>query len=157
MLVRNSVSLQRKMACHCSSNVSRKTISPGRTQNTRSHDAKHPTQLRFSNGWINNLQDKPFESLYSDVATCIWAANSFLSVLMSAGLFLSIEEANHCYQVGMLLITVYANLSKTALDNEARFFKLRPKFHLMHHLVLDCRKASRRNPNTDATWMDEEP
>jgi len=87
------------------------------------------------------------------VSTALWAANSLMSVLMNADRFLNDDQQLHRRVVGLLLVRTYMQLAADALRNQKRLWKIRPKFHLLHHLVLDNRL---QNPHMTSTWMDED-
>ncbi len=87
------------------------------------------------------------------VSTVLWAANSLMSVLMNAGRFLTRDEQLHREVVGLLLVRTYMQLASDAVNNRVRLWKVRPKFHLLHHLVLETRL---QNPHFTSTWMDED-
>ena len=88
-----------------------------------------------------------------NVATALWAADSLMSLLMNAGRFLTAHEQQHREVVGLLFIRTYMRLASEALSNRVRLWRVRPKFHLLHHVVLDKRL---QNPHITSTWMDED-
>ena len=46
-------------------------------------------------------------------------------------------------------------LAGNAVQNGKKLWRVRPKFHTLHHCILEDRE-SRLNPHYSATWMDED-
>lgn len=88
-----------------------------------------------------------------DVKTVVWAANSLMGCWMSSDMFLQPEEKLHVQVVGTLFVRTYLKLAVQALSDQVRLWKIRPKFHLLHHLIIS---DSIWNPHFSATWMDED-
>ena len=102
--------------------------------------------------WImNELHTLP-ESLPADLIACLWASNHFLSIWTNAGRWLSPAEHANVKEAGKIFIQAYCALAKKAARDQVRLYKVRPKLHLLHHLV---RQETRKNPHYFATWMDE--
>ena len=90
-----------------------------------------------------------------ELCTCLWAANIWLRSCTKAGLFLDDHEQRQKTIIGNLFISLYASLASRALEQGKRLWRIRPKFHLFHHRVLEDR-PSRLSPHATATWLDEE-
>lgn len=88
-------------------------------------------------------------------AQALWSADSWLNLLAKSGMFLTELEEENRLVLGKLMITAYASLAAWALRERRFLFRLRPKFHLLHHCCVDVRK-SKLNCNIRATWMDED-
>ena len=89
-------------------------------------------------------------------ATAVWAANEFLLLYMTAGIFLTAEQSDQS-KMGMLFLRMYLTLSSAALILEIKLWKVRPKLHMLHHVFLNWAwPQCRRNPHNDSTWMDED-
>ena len=89
------------------------------------------------------------------LACALWAADSFLRVLHKSGTFLKEAEELHKTHVGNLFLRSYLRLASNALQARQRLWRLRPKFHLLWHVVHE-RRASRLNATFTSTWMDED-
>ena len=89
------------------------------------------------------------------LATCLWSLDSFLSVATNAGKYFSETEVRHLQTVGMVFLRTYAHLAVQALQRRRRLFRVRPKYHLLMHMVLDIPR-SRCNFTRHATWLDED-
>ena len=70
-------------------------------------------------------------------------------------MFLTELEEENRLTLGKLCTTSYAALAANAVQGKRFLFRLRPKYHLWHHLAIDVR-ASKLNCNIHATWMDED-
>lgn len=92
-------------------------------------------------------------SIDDTLATALWSADSVLSLLMGGERFLDSEEISHKQTVGKVFIRSYMHLATTALSEQKRLFRVRPKFHLFHHLIMDGRSL---NPHYASTWLDED-
>ena len=83
----------------------------------------------------------------------IWLADSAMQVLSHAGSFLTDLEAEHVRVVGEQFLKVWI----AAAHGRPMQFKVRPKFHILHHAFLEASsRPSRRNVWEDGTWMDED-
>ena len=89
----------------------------------------------------------------ADVIACLWASNHFLSIWTNAGRWLSPAEHANVKEAGEIFMQAYCALAKKAARDQVRLYKVRPKLHLLHHLV---RQETRKNPHYFATWMDED-
>ena len=89
------------------------------------------------------------------MCTCLWSLDSFLSVSTNAGKFFSEGEVQHLQAVGMIYLKSYLYLAGQALQRNRRLYRVRPKFHLMSHVILDI-PASRTNFTQHSTWLDED-
>ena len=85
--------------------------------------------------------------------TCVWAGNHVLSILTHAGHFLTHSERQNRTVVGQLFLTSYIGLAHEELRRGRLLFRLRPKFHLFHHV---CMNPSFINAGRYSTWMDED-
>jgi len=99
------------------------------------------------------LESPQAHQIPDDVRTILWASDSLFSMLMNAGQFLLPNEVLHKEVLGMIWIRTYIRLASQALANKQRLWKMRPKYHLMHHMVLEKRTL---NPHYTSTWMDED-
>ncbi|CAJ1389880.1 unnamed protein product [Effrenium voratum] len=88
-------------------------------------------------------------------ATMMWAINLVLSLLSRAGRWLTPEEQDNKVVVGKIFVTIYLSLAFDSIQNNERCWRVRPKLHLLHHILLSS-PQSFSNPNSFSTWMDED-
>ena len=88
--------------------------------------------------------------------TVIWASNNVFGLLANAGMFLTPHQQELVQTVGNLLIRSYLQLASDSLDQGDRLWKIRPKFHLLHHLFLESGRPSALNFHHLSTWMGED-
>ena len=92
----------------------------------------------------------------NDLMACsLWAADSLMRLLTRSGTFLTAHEELHKLHVGHLFLVSYLTLAANALAQGQRLWKVRPKFHLLWHVVHE-RRASKLNASFNSTWMDED-
>ena len=96
-----------------------------------------------------------FFSLSGSFAEALWSADCWLNLLAKSSMFLSDLEESNRLTLGRLMINTYACLATHAVEKKKYLFRLRPKFHLLHHLTIDTR-PSNLNSNIHATWIDED-
>ena len=85
----------------------------------------------------------------------VWLANSWVALLCSGDMFLTVEEDRRRVVVGKLMMQLYVRMARNALDRNLKLFRCRPKLHILNHIAEDCR-PSRLNPAHLACWMDED-
>lgn len=90
-----------------------------------------------------------------ELCTCLWCADVWLRSCTKADLFLDDHQQRQKVIIGNLFISLYLSLASRALEQGKRLWRIRPKFHLFHHRVIEDR-PSRLNPHATATWLDEE-
>lgn len=90
-----------------------------------------------------------------DLCACLWSADAWMRSCMTASTFLSDYQQRHKKVMGELFVRLYLSLAIRALDEGKQLWRIRPKFHLFHHLVIEDR-PSRQNPHATSTWLDEE-
>lgn len=89
------------------------------------------------------------------ICATIWCANSWMSSCSNAGMFLTEHQQEHKTVIGSHYVNLYIGLAGQALAEKKKMWRVRPKFHLFHHRVIENR-PSRLNPVATATWMDED-
>ena len=102
-------------------------------------------------GATQEVQDR----VPAQIKTVVWAANSLMSVWMGSPMFMSDEQKLHIHVIGQLFIRVYVELAAQALQDGVRLWRIRPKLHLLHHLILEQR-VTQINAHYFSTWMDED-
>ena len=106
---------------------------------------------------VEKLEEQPLPPPYDGALGCSWAAHNMVKMMMNSDFFLSSEEREAIYTVGTLYQVTYAKLAAIAHAEGVKLFKVRPKYHLISHLLSDvCFRASARNPAVDANWVDED-
>ena len=106
---------------------------------------------------VQKLQEQPMEAPYDGLLGCAWASHSMVRMMMDGGFFLSLEEREAIQTVGSIYLLTYAKLAAIAQEQGELLFKVRPKYHVMTHLMTDIRfRGSGRNPAVDANWLDED-
>lgn len=88
-----------------------------------------------------------------DLQLLVCVSDVILRGVNEAGMFLTEEEVQQKQLLGEAFVRVYV---KCAAENiNQRLYRMRPKFHLWHHLLEESR-PSRLNPRHTSTWMDED-
>jgi len=87
------------------------------------------------------------------VKSCIWCANAFMEILCRANNFMTEPEVANVEVLGSAFMKLYLFLA----HRHPKVWRIRPKFHLVWHVVTDPGlRASRHNTSKDSTWMDED-
>ena len=109
-------------------------------------------------GFLNEkLQTVDLPEDYQGLTACVWAANMFITNLSNAGFFLDETEKDFLYVVGTAFLKSWAQLVYVGFTKCELLFKLRPKYHVLTHLVSDLAlKPSGRNPCVDSCWLEED-
>ena len=106
---------------------------------------------------VSKLEEIPMGAPYDGLLGCVWAAHHMVAMLMNGNFFLSQEERDAVHTVGNVYLVTYAKLASMAHSRGEFFFKVRPKYHMMTHLLSDVLlRGSGRNPSVDACWVDED-
>ncbi len=90
-----------------------------------------------------------------DLQLCLWASDSLMRMCMSAPQFFDETHQRHKVAVGTLFMNTYVGLAGKAVQAGVRLWRIRPKLHILHHVILEDR-PSRQNPHFHSTWMDED-
>ncbi len=117
-------------------------------------------------GWHTNVILRFLVDTLHDDANCdpllktaCWSAQNFLGLLSESrklnGLFLQASEVNQVKTVADVFFNTYLRLRlKYTGWCVYKLFNIRPKFHLLVHLVDSC--VHLKNPVASSTWMDED-
>ena len=108
--------------------------------------------LRF----VSSKFQRQAPSAYGGVVASVWALENFVGCLASASIFLEDDERNSAYELGMLYLRSYVSLAAQSVLNGDYFFKIRPKFHYLLHVVEDLGAGQIRNIYFDTTFVDED-
>lgn len=91
----------------------------------------------------------------NEMCTYLWAADSWVGMLAHADMFFTEEEQLHKEMVGSIFLSMYISLAGRSLNLRERYWRTRPKFHLLDHCIHE-RRNSRLNPDVNSTCMDED-
>jgi hypothetical protein len=112
--------------------------------------------IMFLNNLLTDMEVLP-DSWLAQVSTCVWALAHALWTLDMAGWMLTEEEADQFVDSGNLFLACYVHLAADAVRQGRRTFKLRPKLHAFHHIVLRIEtRQSLQNPRFHQNFMDED-
>ena len=105
----------------------------------------------------SELSDRLPPEPYEGLAACAWLADQLQEAVMRAGLFLSDSEVEQTLMYGRAFLASYMKLAKLANVRRELYFKVRPKFHYLTHLIEDVQtRPSRRSLGWDSCWIDED-
>ena len=102
--------------------------------------------------WLESLLSNHADR-YAEMATLVWTSNHAISLMYSAGLFLTPHEKENLKVLGNGFLSLYISLAKKAMDSNQLLWRVRPKLHLVNHVLFSHRWA---NPAAYSTWMDED-
>ena len=106
--------------------------------------------------WLAELVQDNDAGIPSDLCTCLWLSNNILSLMAnSKGYFMTPDESEQLLVLGELFNKLYLKLAQKALEDGAKLYRTRPKYHLLQH-VFCTRKVSGLNLHRYATWPDED-
>ena len=92
--------------------------------------------------WLNDFLQSNNVPVHQNVKTAVWAADNFIGFLHETkkrGLFLTQQEAEQIQAVGFLFLSTYLCLHvQFKRFCVYRLYNLRPKFHMLTHLIDDC-------------------
>ena len=94
---------------------------------------------------------------YRGLTSCVWAAHLFVSMLSGSDFFIGPEARQTLHTVGLAFLNTYLKLALIANERAELLFKLRPKFHVLVHLVSDLiATQGGRNPCLDSCFLEED-
>lgn len=99
--------------------------------------------------------DAAEQAMLNEMRAALWAADSWVGMLSHAGMHLTENQQLHKTVVGGIFMSLYVSLAQRAITEAKRLWRVRPKFHMLHHCILEDR-ASRLNPVLSSTWKDED-
>ena len=108
------------------------------------------------NRWLVDISSRFADQLPPQLCCALWTADHILSILSNGGRFLTAAEQANKERFGEVFIRSYLELAALSLRRRQRLFRLRPKFHLLHHVLKD-HPRSRLNPHVFATWQMKTP
>jgi len=83
----------------------------------------------------------------------LWSLNSSLNILYNASWFPTQAELSRVKILGTMFIKLYIQHAAAAIASNEFEFRVRPKFHLLHHVFWWKRSV---NVAKYSTWMDED-
>ena len=95
------------------------------------------------------------QDMLDEMCTALWSVDSWLRMLTHAPMHLTDSQLLQKTVLGNIFMTTYVSLAQRALVERKKLWRVRPKIHLLHHMVLEDR-PSRLNPHYMSTWMDED-
>ena len=105
----------------------------------------------------SELSDRLPPEPYEGLAACAWLVDQLQEAVMRAGLFLSESEVEQTLMYGRAFLASYMKLAKLANVRRELYFKVRPKYHYLTHLIEDVQtRPSRRSLGWDSCWIDED-
>ena len=110
--------------------------------------------LRFLSEKLQR-EPPPPGSPYPGLVAVAWAADQLSGCLMRADTFLTADEKHHTTVVANVFLTTYAGLASEAVERGEYYFKMRPKFHYLQHMLEDDR-PSLRSPAWDHCFIFED-
>ena len=103
--------------------------------------------------WLREELAEVTDPQYDHISAMVWLADSWVTMLCDGEDFISENCAKQIQVLGESFLKLYLQ----AAHLQPKVWKIRPKWHLVHHLILDAAmRRSHRNPSRDSTWMDED-
>ena len=85
---------------------------------------------------------------------CAWALASFVRCGSEYGPLLEPDEQKRMSDLGFLFLRTYSELARANLEAGRPLFKVRPKFHGVHHVCYNI-LSSAENVRTHEVWQEE--
>ena len=89
-------------------------------------------------------------------AWCAYGLVKFNAVLDNAGPYLTDAERESAVSAGYLFLQKYMALARANLSRARCCYKVRPKFHVFHHVLHDIDLGATLNPRLFACGNDEQ-
>ncbi|CAJ1447132.1 unnamed protein product [Effrenium voratum] len=94
---------------------------------------------------------------YEGLSACLYSANMLQEAVTRGSCFLNPAEVEKISLCGNAFLSSYLQLAHLASSRRDYYFKLRPKFHILQHIISDAAdRPSHRNPGWDSCWLDED-
>ena len=90
---------------------------------------------------------------YPEIATLLWCSNQAISLMYSAGQFLTQTEKDNLDVLGGMFVSTFLSMAKKSLDEHKFLWRVKPKLHLLCHIFSSPRYI---NQCWYSTWMDED-
>jgi hypothetical protein len=102
--------------------------------------------------WLHDVLT-PYSTMFPSYCTLLWSLNSSLNILYNASWFPTQAELSRVKILGTMFIKLYIQHAAAAIASNEFEFRVRPKFHLLHHVFWWKRSV---NVAKYSTWMDED-
>jgi hypothetical protein len=112
--------------------------------------------------WLVSLWLEGTLAQYPLLGTTLWAAHTFFTLQFQMRAFLPAADLAQLGRIGRIFADGYETLAAQAMDAGQLLFRIRPKYHLVLHIILSvtaehpCFRRSGRNPHCNAAWLDED-
>ena len=90
---------------------------------------------------------------FPDYCTMLWSLNQCMHILYNAPWFLSEEQRSQVKLLGTMFLRLYLKHAAEAVAASRFLFRVKPKFHLLHHILWSRRRC---NAARYSTWLDED-
>jgi hypothetical protein len=112
--------------------------------------------VRLISQWLHHFMQETPRPLatewWDDLKLCLHNLASFVHGTSSAGILLTAGESTKLRRVGEAFVVVYLRCAAWAVRNRYTQFKIRPKLHYFHHLVMSLKVF---NPKVVSCFGDE--
>lgn len=102
--------------------------------------------------WLEEILT-PHSAMFPDYCTMLWSLNQSMQILYGAPWFPSEEQRSQVKSLGTMFLRLYLKHAAQAVAASQFTFRVRPKFHLLHHVFWSRRRC---NAAKYSTWMDED-
>lgn len=102
--------------------------------------------------WLQHVLEQ-HQHRYPELYSMLWTSNRAVSLVYSAGRFLTPSEKATLETLGDCFTHVYMKMANEAVREHKLLFRVRPKFHLLCHIFRSTRWV---NPAFYATWLEED-
>ena len=103
--------------------------------------------------WLESVLERHHDR-YGDFLTLLWTGNKAMRMLYASNSFFLNDSEKRTFQIlGRIFLDTFLRLAREGLDKNEMIFKVRPKFHILCHLVDTPRQV---NIARYATWLDED-
>ena len=111
------------------------------------------TDCHIVASWLESVLEE-HHARYGDFCALLWSGNRAMRLLYeSPNWFLGADEKRTFAVLGRIFQHTFMRLATEALGRHEMLFKIRPKFHMMTHVIDSPRSI---NHSRYATWMDED-
>ncbi|CAE7249546.1 unnamed protein product, partial [Symbiodinium sp. CCMP2456] len=93
--------------------------------------------------------------LPQNLCIALWTSDRVLSIMANGGRWLTRDQQHEKERLGGLFMRSYVLLAKQSISEKTRLYRMRPKLHILHHILMFA-PPSRLNNHMYATWMDED-
>lgn len=102
--------------------------------------------------WLEQVL-QPFQQTYGEFCALLWSSNRCMRLLYKGIFFLTPAEKNTAATLWNIYASTFLRLAREAVENHKLLWRVRPKMHLIQHLMDWPRMV---NPSMYSCWMDED-